>query len=197
MDDCWFRVREGLEVHAANRRALWHINLSAPRLLRPAWGNLIVQTVCSAGSSETGGKAPSSGGLLLWSDAENYLRLDVGTGGGREVFVGGCIQNVDLVAGRGRLPLAALGDESLGYATSLMSGKVYLRLERSGARVQALCSRDGATWYLVGQVHLDVPNRLQVGLYANGNIDRLIYPGAYPDGTQICFRGFQMWGGEA
>jgi hypothetical protein len=197
MDDCWFRVREGLEVHAANRRALWHINLSAPRILRPASGDLVVQTVCSASSSEAAADAPSSGGLLMWSDAENYVRLDVGTGGGREVFLGGCIHNVDLVAGRGRLPQMVSGEDSAGQTSHFLAGEVYLLLERIGTHVRALCSRDGAEWYLAGQVELKVPARLQVGLYANGNIDRLIYPGAYPDGTEIRFESFQMWGGEA
>jgi predicted ATPase/class 3 adenylate cyclase len=201
LDDCWFRIQQGLEVHASNRRGLWHINLSAPRVLRPVLGDLAVQTACSCVTDEAADDVPASGGLLMWADAENYLRLDVGTGGGREVLFGGCIRNVDLVAGRGRLPQAASGgqatseDRSEGPTAPILTGKVHLRLERIGEDVRALCSLDGAEWFSVGQVAFPVADPLRLGLYANGNIDRLIYPGAYPDGTAIRFEAFQMWGG--
>jgi hypothetical protein len=69
--DCSFTVQNGLEIHAANGRDLWHINLSAPRLLRPVSpvlsGDLAVQTVCVPVSEEK----PAIGGLLLWKDKEN------------------------------------------------------------------------------------------------------------------------------
>jgi tetratricopeptide (TPR) repeat protein len=195
MDDCWFRVRQGLEVRAANRRALWHINLSAPRVLHAASGDLAVQTVCRRVSDQSVADLPASGGLLIWADEENYLRLDVGTGGGREVFLGGCVRNVDLVAGRGRLPEADSVDVPSGAPDSLPTGQVHLRLERIGERVRALCSVDGVQWFLVGQLAFDVPDSLHVGLYANGNIDRLIYAGAYPEGTGMRFGSFELWSG--
>jgi len=45
-DDCSYTMKRGLEIHAANRRDLWHINLSAPRVLRSITGDFAVQTVC-------------------------------------------------------------------------------------------------------------------------------------------------------
>jgi hypothetical protein len=52
-------VRDRLEIHAANGRDLRHINLSAPRLLRPMSGEFAVQTACVPVSNEK----PAIGGL--------------------------------------------------------------------------------------------------------------------------------------
>jgi tetratricopeptide (TPR) repeat protein len=79
--DCRFEARDGLEIHAANDRDLWHANLSAPRLIQPVWGDLAVQTVCAP----VFGEKPAIGGLCLWKDRENFLRLDAGTRGKHEI----------------------------------------------------------------------------------------------------------------
>jgi len=179
-DDCWFRVQRGLEMHAANERGLWQINLGAPRVLRPASGELAIQTACSALDGA------ACGGLLVWKDRESYLRLDVGTGGAHEVFFGGCIENRDVVIGRGRLP----GGQHLQSAPQA----IHLRIERTGERVRALCSGDGETWFLVGEIDLAARVPIQVGLYANGEIDRVVHPGAHGDGTAIRFLSFKQWG---
>lgn len=177
-DDCWFRVQEGLEMHAANERGLWHINLCAPRVLRPVSGDLAIQTACGALGD------PTCGGLLIWKNRESYLRLDVGTGGAHEVFFAGCVENQDVVIGRGRLPGVVEQQE----------GIVHLRLERVGERVRALCSRDGETWFTVGETQFVAADPLQVGVYANGEIDRVVHPGACTDGTAIRFLTFEQWG---
>jgi len=51
------------------------------------------------------GFSPSFSGLLLWKDKENYLRLDRGTRGEREICFRGCLENQDVIIGRGQLPL--------------------------------------------------------------------------------------------
>jgi hypothetical protein len=178
-DDCSFRVvSDGLEIHAANGRDLWSVNLSAPRLLRKGPENTpwVVQTICSRASVDQ----PAIGGLLLWKDQDNYLRLDWGTAGAREASFQGCIGNQDLIIGRGRLNTDTIE-------------RVLLRLERIGERVNALCSADGDEWLTVGQVDFSVEDPLQVGLHAIGNIDRTIYHGAYPEGTAIRFESFTVW----
>jgi DNA-binding SARP family transcriptional activator len=179
-DDCSFCVTagRGLEIHAANGRDLWAINLSAPRLLRKAPENTAwaVQTICSPASADK----PAIGGLLLWKDQENYLRLDRGTAGEREIAFQGCIGNQDLIIGRGRLNIDAFK-------------WIFLRLERIGDRVNALCSADGTEWFTVGYVDFPVEDPVQIGLHAIGNIDRNIYHGAYRDGTAIRFVSFTLW----
>ncbi len=179
--DCTFTTQIGLDVHAANGRNLWHVNLSAPRLLRPAPQNRswAVETTCAPARADR----PSIGGLLLWKDKENYLRLDRGTRGNREISFQGCLANQDVILGRGRL---AVGDEE----------PVLLRLERTDDRVDALCSADGEQWFSVGHVEFPAEGPLQVGLHAIGMIDRTIYHGAYPDGTAIRFKSFTLWGPE-
>ena len=37
-------------------------------------------------------------------------------------------------------------------------------------------------------------SRLEVGRRAIGQVDRLIDPGAYPEGTAIRFESFDLWG---
>jgi adenylate cyclase len=173
--DCSFKVQNGLEIHAANGRDLWHVNLSAPRVLQPALGEFAAQTLCAPVSPDR----PALGGLLLWKDETNYLRLDRGTRGKHEISFCGCLDNRDLLFGRGRLP----------------GERVFLRLERIGSRVSALCSADGGAWFAVGCVEFPAEDPVAVGLNAIGSIDRTLYPGAYPDGTAIRFERFELWMG--
>jgi regulation of enolase protein 1 (concanavalin A-like superfamily) len=157
-------------------------------MLRPApegtgWAT---ETVCIPISEEK----PAIGGLLLWKDKENYLRLDRGTRGEREISFGGCLANQDVIIGRGRIPIDKSANQQMGKP----AGRVFLRLERVVDRVNALCSADGVSWFTVGHVPFPAEDPVQVGLHAIGNIDRTIYHGAYPDGTAIRFESFQLWG---
>jgi tetratricopeptide (TPR) repeat protein len=172
--DCSYTIQQGLEIKAANGRDLWWLNLSAPRLLRPAAGDLAVETVCLPASSDK----LAVGGLLLWKDERNYLRLDRGEWGPYEISFHGCIDKQDLRIGRGRLP----------------AERIFLRLERLNGHLNALCSADGAEWFTAGQVEFPVEDPVEVGLHAIGTIDRTIYPGAYPEGTAIRFERFDLWG---
>jgi hypothetical protein len=104
-------------------------------------------------------------------------RLDRGMWGRGEIFFGGAVANEDIVVGRGCLD----------------SEQIFLRLERSGDEVRALCSQDGEHWLTAGQIHFPAEDPLQTGLHAIGHIDRTIYPGAYRDGTAIRFEAFQLW----
>jgi class 3 adenylate cyclase/tetratricopeptide (TPR) repeat protein len=177
--DCSYIVDHGLEIRAANGRDLCHINYSAPRVLRPLSGNGVIQTVCVSALADR----PAIGGLLLWIDERDYLQLVWGTEGNREVTLMGCIANQDMVIGRGCLPLAATLDDP---------ARAYLRLERSGTRVDAFCSVDGEQWFTVGYATF-AKGLIQVGLHAIGDINRMAYPGAYAEGTAIRFESFCLW----
>jgi tetratricopeptide (TPR) repeat protein/regulation of enolase protein 1 (concanavalin A-like superfamily) len=171
--DCSFAAGNGLQMHAANERDLQGLNLSAPRLLRSVAGAFAIQTVCLPLTADQ----PAMGGILLWKDKENFLRLDRGTRGPHEVSFQGCLGNQDLIIGRGRLP----------------AERMFLRLERQGSRVNALCSVDGQNWFTVGHAEFPVEDPLEVGLHAIGAIDRTSYHGAYPEGTAIRFESFELW----
>jgi tetratricopeptide (TPR) repeat protein len=199
--DCAYRARNGLEVRAANGRDLWHMNLSAPRLLRPATGDWTAQVVCGPALYPAAlRQSPPIGGLVIWGDEENYLRLDRGLFGRQDVALVGCLDNEDVILGRGRLPLGELANQQGPPPAARQSidgvrlGQVHLRLEWVGGQVHALCSVDGAQWFTVGHATFPVEDPIQVGLYAIGTIDRTVYHGAYPDGTAIRFQSFELWG---
>ena len=106
--------------------------------------------------------------------------MDRGKRGEREIALEGCINNEDVCIGRGHL--------------TPYTPKAFLRLERIGSRINALCSSDGKEWLSVGHADFPVDDPVEVGLHAIGNIDRTIYHGAYPDGTAIRFESFQLLG---
>ena len=180
MSDCAYTVSQGLEIRAANGRTLWGLNRSAPCLLRTASGNVALQTVCVPATND----CPAIGGLLLWQDDDNYLQLVWGKFGPREVTLIGITEKKTPFAARGRLPGSGIPE------------CVWLRLERREAHVAALCSTDGEQWFSVGRVAFPAPEPFQVGLYAIGDINRSIYPGAHPDGTAIRFTEFHLWSME-
>jgi DNA-binding SARP family transcriptional activator len=197
--DCAYTVSQGLTIRAANGRDLWHINQSAPRLLRPvpgwttergspAAGSFAVETTCAG----LGADLPATGGLLLWADERNYVRLDAGSGGSREIQFLGAIANRDQVMGRGRLPPKAGTGARADEQHPPWLGPVHLRLEVREVTVCALCSLDGVRWFTVGETAFPL-RAPQVGLYASGNLDRTIYAGSYREGTAIRFARFSVW----
>ena len=77
----------------------------------------------------------------------------------------------------------------------LSARKTHLRLERRGNWLSAFCSADGKNWFYAGGCELSSREALRLGLHAIGHINRMVYPGAYPEGTAIRFNEFWMWGG--
>jgi hypothetical protein len=68
-------------------------------------------------------------------------------GGEHEISFEGCLDNQDVIIGRGRLAFEG-------------SGGVFLWLERVGDRIHALCNADGVAWPTVGHVEfpIDAPH---------------------------------------
>jgi hypothetical protein len=115
--------------------------------------------------------------MLLWKDEGHCLRIEWGSMGPREISFLGCMEKRETLFGRGRLP----------------SVRPFLRLERNGVWIEALCSEDGEHWFSLGQARFALTGPIQVGLYAIGMIDRTIYPGAHRAGTAIRFEEFALW----
>jgi DNA-binding SARP family transcriptional activator len=170
-----YRLAGGLEIRAANGRDLWRLNTGAPRLMRRFAGSFAVQTTCGPALADR----PALGGLALWQDEGNFLALEMGSMGRRELTFRGCLEGRDGVFGRGRLP----------------SERAWLRLERAPDGLRALCSSDGRSWHLIGEAAGSLRNEVQVGLFASGWIDRSYYHGAFPDGAAISFESFAAWEG--
>jgi tetratricopeptide (TPR) repeat protein len=171
-DVCSHRCEGGLVIHAPVGRGLQDVNLDAPRLVRTASGNVAVQVSCTAGSRDT----PSAGGLVMWKDEDNYLRLDRGSMAESNVLFSGCILKSDAVFGRG----------------GLYAARAYLRLERSGSTVRALCSGDGREWSAVGEAEFTVEDPLDVGLFADGAVHPEVYPRSYGSGSTVRFAAFEL-----
>ena len=174
-DDCSYRLTDdGVEIHSANGRDLNGTNNSAPRLMREISGDFAVETIVSPISNEK----PQIGGILLWKDKSNFLRLERGYWGKRTVSYSGCVDGKPYNCSHGFLPNA--GDD------------IYLRLERSEGKFHAYCN-DGKEWLSCGEIELQAKDPIQVGIYAYGMIDRHIYCGAYKEGTATLFRKYQIW----
>lgn len=168
-----YTVEDAIEIVVPNGRGLIDLNVSAPRLTIRAEGDLVAQVSVRPAKGGT----PRIGGLLLWHDSRNFLRLDVGTRGHSEVYFSGYIRDEYIIVGRGRLD----------------SDRAVLRLEREGERVRSLCSADGHDWHTAGEVHFPVGGTIDVGVHAIGSIDRVQCPGSHSDGTAIRFEDCQIW----
>jgi hypothetical protein len=179
-----FAAQNGLAIRAANGRDLWNLNRSAPRLLRPVSGDFTIQTICGPLLNAID-PLPNIGGLLIWRDDNNFLRLVWGNRGPDHISFEGCRDAQDIILGQGRLPHPNPTD-----GTPLT--RVVLRLERQDNQVAALCSA-GAAWFRVGQAVFPA-GPVEAGLHAIGWIDRTIYPGAYPEGAGMRFERFELWG---
>ena len=175
--DCSWSHQDGaVAIRAANGRDLWWTNVSAPRLVRRFGADLSLQAECGP----AGDLAPALGGLLIWVDAHNYLRLDYGSGGPHEIAFMGCVNGKSAVIGRGRLA----------------AKNAVLRLTRTGSQVTAWCSAGAGGWYTVGTADF-AACAVSAGFYAAGLIDRTIYPDAYPRGTCIRFSELRACAGES
>ncbi|MGC8834895.1 MAG: tetratricopeptide repeat protein, partial [Armatimonadota bacterium] len=94
-----YRINRGLEIRVANGCDLWHINLTAPRLCTKVRGDFAVQTEIGPPPSQR----PAIGGLVIWTDRHNFLRLDKGSHGPHEVRFSGTVDGVGKTIGRGRI----------------------------------------------------------------------------------------------
>ena len=171
-DDCHHRFDNGLVIQAADGRDLWFINFSAPRFTQIVEGDLAAEAICSPPDDGR----PAMGGLLIWFDESNFIRLDRGTMGEDEVTLMGCIDNENAIFGRGRLP----------------GERITLRLERIGHQICALCRLPDGDWYSVGSVNLPFEGPYEVGIFACGYVDRTIYPGTPAGGGSLRFESFQI-----
>jgi predicted ATPase/DNA-binding SARP family transcriptional activator len=218
--DCGYGVEDGLEIRAASGRGLGYgrgigyggmyggMNRSAPRLLMPippdpralegtADGEtqyFAAQAVCRPVSEPDAVNRPSIGGLLLWRDEENWLRLTIGEFGAYDIVFTGCKANQLEFVGRGSLCFAPRSDQSDDQdRQAARSEQVLLRLERAGKQITALCSADANAWHTVGSWSIPCDGPWQVGLHAAAMIDQWMGPGVYPGGTSIRFESFTLW----
>ena len=173
-DDAAYGIENLLGISAPNGRGLAEMNTSAPRLVRPVEGDFAADAISLPAPQDS----PTIGGILLWADADNYLRVERGFQGPHDVSFSGRIDAADTRFGRGRLA----------------ADRVHLRIERRGDTVRALCSGDGRDWSSIGEASFAVDGPMSVGMHALAGIDRTIYRGEHREGAAIRFESFTLRG---
>ena len=164
-----------VELIAADGRDLWYINTGAPSLRTGVAGDFTLQVRCRPSPL----RPLAMGGLLLWCDGANFVRLDWGGLGPGEISFLGWAGGERRFWGRARSGC----------------GQPILCLERSGQKVRALFSEDGRQWLRVGTAALAVDGPWAAGLLGLGMVDRILFPGAPAGGAAIRFDGIGLWRG--
>jgi regulation of enolase protein 1 (concanavalin A-like superfamily) len=163
--DCQFRP-DGKNL-AIQVPGAWHdLNpdngkLNAPRVLRGVEGDFVA-TVKVAGTFQPGGKStnpkglPYNGaGLVVWSDSDNFIRLE------RGAFL-----RKDKVVTTVAFEEREGGYRGAVHNETFPAGPCYLRLERKGSRIFGAVSADGSTWKRLKPIDTVWPAKLKVGLAA-------------------------------
>jgi regulation of enolase protein 1 (concanavalin A-like superfamily) len=135
--------------------------LNAPRIVRAVEGDFVI-TVKVAGDFKPGGQStnpkgvPYNGaGILVWSDPDNFIRLERGA-----------------MLRQGKIgTYIAFEEREGGYRGAVHNGRFqagdcYLRLERKGSRIFGSVSSDGSKWLRLKPIDTVWPANLKVGLTA-------------------------------
>ena len=159
--------QNGIVLETAPLRGFGQVDV--PRLLHPVSGEFAIQATIHGGDQVTAairqcskqaldgdiaGCAAGGGGLLLFKDQRNLLRLFAHVQAPGEVLCELRSEGVSCILGRG----------FIGYEP------LRLRVEREGSMVRAYAGGSGGSWYLCGEV--DLPwDQVQVGMYGEAVID--------------------------
>jgi regulation of enolase protein 1 (concanavalin A-like superfamily) len=163
--DCTFAVK-GKTLGVTVPGTLHDLNpdsgkLNAPRVVRAVEGDFVA-TVKVTGDFRPGGRStnprgvPYNGaGMLVWSDGDNFIRLERGA-----ILRGGRV-----------LTYVAFEEREGGYRGAVhneafAAGTCYLRLERRGSRLRGAVSTDGTRWKWLQPIDTVWPAKLKVGLAA-------------------------------
>jgi serine/threonine protein kinase/regulation of enolase protein 1 (concanavalin A-like superfamily) len=144
--------------------------LNAPRLLRAVQGDfeadVRVEGVFHPSDRATMKQyAPYHGaGILLWQDANNYLRLEIAAD-----------VHKHRIRRYANYELRKDGTLAASRGIKIEDASTYLRLERRGNAFQAAFSPDGVRWTSFPPMHAKLDGRLKVGIAAiNSASNRLM-----------------------
>jgi len=135
--------------------------MNAPRVMREVEGDFVI-SVKVVGEFRPGGQStnpkgvPFNGaGILVWSDVDNFIRLERAA-----------------VARRGKInTYVNFGEFEGGTAGAshnevMKGGDCWVRMERKGSRIHGSISFDGTTWKQLKPIQTVWPTTLKVGLTA-------------------------------
>jgi regulation of enolase protein 1 (concanavalin A-like superfamily) len=134
---------------------------NAPRILRDVQGDFEIQ-VKVAGDFKPGTKStrkgalPSMGaGIIVWRDADNFIRLERAA-----------------ALNRGKVNTFAIFEEREGgsggasHNSALTPGTAYLKLVRRGSRIFGFVSKDGQNWTALRPIDTVWPSEVKIGIDA-------------------------------
>jgi regulation of enolase protein 1 (concanavalin A-like superfamily) len=138
--------------------------LNTPRVMREVEGDFVI-TVKVVGAFRAGGRSvnpkvvPFNGaGILVWSDPDNYIRLEraaITRRGRHFTYV-----NFEHFEGGGR---------AASHNEPMKGGDCWLRMERKGSRIHGSISFDGTTWKELKPIQTVWPAKLKVGVSATSS----------------------------
>lgn len=138
--------------------------LNTPRVMREVEGDFVI-TVKVVGDFRAGGKSvnpktlPFNGaGILVWSDPDNYIRLEraaVTRRGRYSSYV-----NFEHFEG---------GARAAAHNEVMKGGDCWVRMERKGSRIHGSISFDGTTWKELKPIQTVWPRKLKVGVSATSS----------------------------
>ncbi len=133
--------------------------LNAPRMLQEVEGDFSIQVkVCGVLHPTTAGSIAGrlpyqSGGLLVWSDNRNYLRLERAG-----LAQDGSIHAITAFEVREK------GELGAARVSEVADADTYLRLERRGNRFLGFVSSDGRQWTSLEPLEAEFPARVRIGV---------------------------------
>ncbi len=158
----WAERQGYLEMRTEPGQDLWHGpnggggDMTAPRLLMRVPGDFAIETRIRVTP-----QLREHGGLLVWKNANRFLRLEKTSG--PHAFRG----DVRFERHVGRI------FNLRGRAGGLRNAReLFLRLERRGNQFSSFASEDGIRWHSCGQTNVGMGEAVDVGLHAlcPGNI---------------------------
>jgi parallel beta-helix repeat protein len=137
-------------------RDLWpRVNLYSPRIMQPVDGNFSVETKLSAVFNES----VQSGGIVVWKDENNYLRLERAYRYGyQEIIFNGMIEGI----------WSTMGPETVDPGALIHVPNInptYLRLTRGDKTYRGYYSTDGLNWIFLANITMKTDYSVTAGLY--------------------------------
>ena len=135
--------------------------INAPRVLQEVEGDFTAQVkVCgvlhpTAAASVPDRVAYQAGGLLLWSDNRNYIRLERAA-----------LQRDGAVQPLAAFEMRLRGELADAHPAVAPDQDIYLRLERRGNQFRAAFSTDGRQWTPLEPLQAPLPAKVRIGVAA-------------------------------
>jgi regulation of enolase protein 1 (concanavalin A-like superfamily) len=135
--------------------------LNSPRVLREVEGDFVIKVKVEGEfkpaekSTNPRGVPYHGAGILIWSDSDNFIRLERGA----------------LLRRNKITTTVAFEEREGGYRGAVHNitsqpGPVYLRLERKGSRISGAVSTNDSNWSVLKPIDTVWPAKLKVGLSA-------------------------------